>query len=370
MLPTTRKMVRSPANGCLAVLFVWSAGSVQADDAAGGQPAEQLALRPYVEHEGQVQPAAGRGRPAATLAIDPAAVMQAAYTDTDAAEVATRQEVESADQPEILWPGFLYGLSGFEDFAHPVSSPIYNHDPFIDTRLNVLYVWHKFPDGCDIKGGDLQVWALQLYVALTERLQLTATCDGYSRLRARALQPDEGWNDLMAGLKYNLLADVDRQFLLSTGLSWRLSNGHARTLHGGVDELNPYVTAAKGFGKCHVIGTVGGRLAMDHNMGNHILYESLHIDYELFENFYPLIEFNGLQYLRNADRLPLGVGGLDYANIGSNDVRGNSTFWGEVGFRWKVVDHLELGATYGFPMMDPDNDIFDHRVTVSVIVGL
>ena len=98
------------------------------------------------------------------------------------------------------------------------------------------------------------------------------------------------------------------------------------------------VRAPQPFGKCHVIGTVGGRLAMDHNMGNHILYESLHIDYELLENFYPLIEFNALQYLRNADRLPLGVGGLDYANIGSNDVRGNSTFWGEVGFRRKVVD--------------------------------
>ena len=61
-----------------------------------------------------------------------------------------------------------------------------------------------------------------------------------------APEHSEGWNDLALGLKYNVIADVENQFALSTGLSWRLSNGHALTLHGGVDELNPYVTAAKG----------------------------------------------------------------------------------------------------------------------------
>lgn len=277
--------------------------------------------------------------------------------------------VVSATQP-LLWEGFLTGLEGFEDFVHPVSSPLYFHDPFIDTRTNLLYVWHKFPGGSDVKGGDLQVWAMPIWVALTERLQLTATCDGYSRIRARGLRPDEGWNDLAVGLKYNILADREEQMLMSAGLSWRLSNGHALTLHGGVDELNPYVSAAKGFGKCHVIGTVGGRLPMDHNKGNYILYESLHVDYEIVDDFYPLIELNGVQYLSNGDRLPLDVGGLDYANIGSNNVSGNSTFWAAVGFRWKAHKNIEVGATYEFPLTTPRNDIIDDRVTVSVILGL
>jgi len=285
------------------------------------------------------------------------------------ASTTTESSVLSEDQP-LLWKGFITGLRGFEEFVHPVSSPLYFHDPFIETRTNVLYVWHKFPDRSDLKGGDLHVWALPIWVALSERLQLTATCDGYSRIRARALKPDEGWNDLAIGLKYAAIADVEEQLLVSAGLSWRLSNGHARTLHGGVDELNPYISAGKGLGKWHLIGTVGGRLPMDRHMGNYILYESLHIDYELFEDFYPLIEFNGLQYLSNGDRLPLDVGGLDYANIGSNNISGNSTFWGAVGFRWKVHRNVEVGATYEFPLTTPKNDIFDHRVTVSVILGL
>ena len=283
--------------------------------------------------------------------------------------VITREEA-AADESSILWPGFLTGLRGFEGFAHPVSSPIYNHDPFIDTRLNLIYLWHKFPDGSALHGGDLSVWAAQIHVALTEKLQLMANCDGYSRIRARALRPDEGWNDLMAGLKYNLIADQANQFLLSSGLAWRLSNGHDGVLQGTSDELNPYITAGKGFGKLHVLGNVGGRIPMNRHQGNCIVYENLHVDYELFENFFPLIEFNGLQYLSNAEHLPLGVGGLDYANIGSNNVRNNAIFWGELGFRWKAIEHVELGATYGFPITSRDKDIFDQRVTVSVMLTL
>lgn len=297
---------------------------------------------------------------------------KAVMTVQDASEDAAAMQ-ESADAPDdasFLWDGFLTGQKGFDDFVHSVSSPLYFFNPFIDTHANFCYIWNKFPDGSPLKGGDLSVWAVQVFVALTEKLQLTATSDGYSRIRARALQPAEGWNDIALGLKYNLIANQDEQYLLSTGLSWKLSNGTAKTLHGGVDELIPYVTAAKGYGKFHVIGTVGGRLPMDDEMGNYILYEDLHFDYELLENFYPLLEFHALQYLSNGSRLPFGVGGLDYANIGANDVRGNSVFWGDVGFRWKLNENIEFGATYGFPISNPNNSILDDRVTVSVIIGL
>ena len=115
---------------------------------------------------------------------------------------------------------------------------------------------------------------------------------------------------------------------------------------------------------------VEGAPAVARHEGNFILYENLHVSYELFENFFPLMEFNGLQYLSNGDRLPLDVGGLDYANIGSNNVRGNSTFWGAVGFRFKAHKNVEVGATYEFPLSTRHNDIFDQRVTASVILGL
>jgi hypothetical protein len=246
---------------------------------------------------------------------------------------------------------------------------MYFHDPFIDSRVNLMFLRNEFPDGNQLHGGHVDIYGTPFYLALSERLQFMVTCGGYSVLRAEALRPAQGWNDWAFGLKHNLIADQDSQFLLSQGLIWRLSNGHALTLHGGVDELNPFVSAAKGLGRWHFIGTVGGRLAMDHHMGNHILYECLHVDYELLDNFYPLVEFNGLQYLSNAERLPAKVGGLDFANIGANDVRGDSVFWTAVGFRWKLHDNFEFGASYEFPLSSRENDSMDQRFIVSLNIS-
>ena len=36
----------------------------------------------------------------------------------------------------------------------------------------------------------------------------------------------------------------------------------------------------------------------------------------------------------------------------------------------RFTKHVEVGATYEFPLSTRHNDIFDQRVTVSVILGL
>ena len=290
--------------------------------------------------------------------------------EPDDAPLATRQDVESSDSPDILWPGFVVGQDGFADFVHPVSSPFYFHDPFIDTRVNLLYLHHDFPNDPPLSGGNLNVWAARFYLALTEQLQFNLATDGYGRLRARGLPDDDGWRDLSIGLKYNWLSNPAEQFLLSSGLNWRLSNGDDGVLAGGADELNPYITAAKGWDKLHVIGTLGGRITMDRHRGNHMLYQNLHIDYEVIENFFPLIELNGVQYLSNADGAPMTVGGLDLANIGAGDMRGDAIFWGEIGFRYKILKNTELGATWGFPITEAHKGIFANRVTLSLSIGL
>jgi len=276
----------------------------------------------------------------------------------------------STAEPEpLLWKGFLQGDPNFRDKPRPVGSPFYFEDPFINTDMRLVYLYHKFPEDSSLKGGDLNVYALQLRLALTDRLQFMATCDGYSHLESPVLEDDSGWNDLALGLKYALYADPENDFLLSTGLKWRLSNGHAGTLNGNVDELTPFITAYKGWGKWHFIADVAGRIAMDEHQGNHLLSYNLSTSYELLENFFfPLLEFHGVHYLSNGDRLPFDIGGLDYANIGSSDVAGHAAFWGGVGARWHIVEHVSWGAVWEFPMQSTsNNDIFEHRVTTNLI---
>lgn len=127
----------------------------------------------------------------------------------------------ATNQPEsepLLPKGFFYGDPHFRDKPRPVGSPLYFEDPFINSDLRFVYLYHKFPKRSNLRGGDLNVYALQIRLALTERLAFIATCDGYSHLESPVLNDDSGWNDLAIGLKYALWVDHENDFLVSTGL--------------------------------------------------------------------------------------------------------------------------------------------------------
>lgn len=160
-------------------------------------------------------------------------------------------------------------------------------------------------------------------------------------------------------------------------MRWEWHNGNKEILQGADgenDELSPFISFAKAWDRFHFLGTVNGRLPMDRHDGNYILNWDLHFDYEVapqaLPGFFPLLEIHALHYLSDADRFPLSVGGLDYTNLGSSDVAGSSVFWGDLGFRWELTPNLSLGAAYGFPISSPENDIFEQRVTVDVILSL
>ncbi|MBK8914566.1 MAG: hypothetical protein IPM64_08185 [Phycisphaerales bacterium] len=276
-------------------------------------------------------------------------------------------------EPTVLWPGLLSGLRGFEHFYEPVGNPLYFESPFVSSQLRFLYLWHQFPDGSQIGGGDLSVFAAQARVALSERLAFIATKDGYSVLNAGILPPAEGWNDATVGLKYAVYVDRENDFVITPGLRWEWENGSRRVLQGGGQELSPFVSIAKGFDRFHILGNVTARLPMDRHDGNYVLSWDLHFDYEIapetLPGFAPLVEFHGLHYLTDGDALPLSVGGLDYANIGSNNVAGDNVFSTGIGFRWKLSPHASLGSTYQFPLHNPNNDIMGQRVTFDFILG-
>jgi hypothetical protein len=281
----------------------------------------------------------------------------------------TKTEAATIEPEPILWKGFLYGDQHFRDKPRPVGSPLYFEDPFINTDVRFVFLWNEFPEQSQLRGGQLTVYALPIRIAITDRLQFLAYKDGYSHLESPILDDDSGWNDLGVGLKYALLVDHENDFLLSSGLKWNLSNGHAKTLQGNVEELSPFVSAYKGWDKWNFLANVAGRIPMDEHQGNCILSWDGHVDYEVFKNFFPLFEVHGLHYLSNGDRLPLDVGGLDYGNIGSAYVAGHAAFWGGVGFRWNIVEHVSWGAVWEFPMQTTsNNDLFEQRVTTNLIL--
>lgn len=265
--------------------------------------------------------------------------------------------------------GFLTGLRGFERFHEPLGQPIYFESPFNDTGVRALFLKHDFSDQSTLQGGDVTIYALQARVALTERLALIATKDGYSELDAGIVE-DEGWNDLAAGLKYVLVADRERAFVVTPGIRYMAENGHRGILQGGVDEFSPFVSAAKGYDDLHLLANLTLRLPLDGDDGNTVGHWDLHVDYSLNPDdravVAPLFELHGVHYLDDG-ALALNVGGLDYTNLGSQP-KESFVAWAGVGARVEIDRRFEFGACYEFALTDPDDDIMDTRITVDFIV--
>lgn len=86
----------------------------------------------------------------------------------------------------------------YDCFISPISNPFFFEDPRTLTEARFIYAHHKLPG--TLGGGDLDVVALQLRAALTDRLSIVAAKDGFVFAGSDA-PLDDGWNDvsMMAG---------------------------------------------------------------------------------------------------------------------------------------------------------------------------
>lgn len=354
-----------------AQAFSWEGPSGKNADDSGAAPNFQLA---YYQDDSSAGTA---GEPAD--AYDYGSTTTTTTTTTEVETVPSMKSYLLSDEnvfgdAEVLWPGFLTGMRSNPDFAFterfvdPIGNPLYFESPFIESNLDVLYLWHDFPGGSQLQGGQVHVLALQARLALTDRLAFIATKDGYSWIDTGITPESSGWNDIGIGLKYALIVDPDNEFVLTTGSRWEWVNGDRGTLQSGTQELSPFISVAKGLGPINFLGNVTYRIPMDSNDGNHILQWDLHADFELdpenMPGLFPVLEIHGLHYLSDGDALPLSAGGLDYTNLGSSNVGGTFVSWGDIGFRYELTPNVSLGAGYGFPITNPHDDIFNQRVTV------
>lgn len=267
---------------------------------------------------------------------------------------------------EVGWAGFLTGLRGFEHFYAPIGNPIYFESPFNDTELRLLYVWHSFADNCQLQGGQLNIIAAQVRVALTERLSLIATKDGYSFLDAGIIQNQDGWNDLAAGLKYVAYASKEDDFVLTPGCRFQFTTGESDVLQNACFEMSPFISFAKGWDKFHLIGCLTDRIPEGGHKGNNVFQWDLHADYEVYKGIAPVLEIHGVHYLTDGS-VPLNVGGLDYTNLGSNNVSGSVVVWAGVGARVKFSPNWSMGAMFEFALTNRNADIMNQRVTLDFI---
>lgn len=265
----------------------------------------------------------------------------------------------------------------FDDFISPMINFVFFEDPRNLTEVRPIYVYHRTPNRVGtlgVPGGDIHLWAAQIRLALTDRLSLIATKDGYivEDIADGPLDDllDDGWAAVSAGLKYNVCRDTCRGRLASVGFTYEMPVGSRRSLQDiGDGEFHLFASAAQRLygGKAHYMTAFGFRLPVDDEVQCSSFHWSNHFDYRLTKNLYYVSEAAWWHWMSDADTgLPLGVAGQDLFNLSATNVAGNNLFSKNFGVKYKPNRNMELGVAYEFPI--GREDVLRDRVQVDLIL--
>ncbi|MEO1979486.1 MAG: hypothetical protein ABGZ23_04430 [Fuerstiella sp.] len=222
----------------------------------------------------------------------------------------------------------------FDEFISPMTNPVFFEDPRTLTEARFIFLHQALPTS--LGGQNIQLYAMQLRAALTDRLSLIATKDGFI-VSDNALLND-GWTDINAGLKYNLWRDPASQTILSVGATYEASFGTPRTLQGngdGVFHLFASGGAEIGDGAHWITGS-GFRLPADTKAENQMWYWSNHLDKKIGDSsVYLFGEANWYHYMSSGTAFGAPVQGGDLFNLGSVGIAGHDLVTGAVGLKIK-----------------------------------
>jgi hypothetical protein len=232
--------------------------------------------------------------------------------------------------------------------------------------LRFIFLNHITPPA--LGADSVRLLAMQIRARLTERLSLIATKDGFIMSDSPLL--NDGWADVMAGLKYQLYADCESQTVLSAGLTYSLPVGSPRALQArGDGEFNVFLTGGAQLGEnSHFISASGFVLPSDASIQNKMFYWSNHVDRMiLFDGFYVFGEANWFNYLSSAGGFQAPVEGGDLFNLGSTGIAGNDIVTGAFGMKYKWNCWNELGVAWEVPLTER-RGLIDNRLTVDYII--
>lgn len=273
------------------------------------------------------------------------------------------------------------GEGGFDRYVPPVTMPVLNETPFITTELKPIYAWHKIPEGFVTDGGDVHAFALQGRLAVTDRLAIIATTDGWADVdfNNSVLDDTDGFLDLAFGAKYAIVSDPAAGNIVTVGARYTAPIGNVDTNLGatnidltgaGDGYVNGFVSAAKLFDTgSQIQGSLGINWGLADENWSYVHVHG-HADHELLPGFFPLIEANAILPIEGGDRLTGALGGVTGADIfdpgGANP---NPIFTLAIGARYRPMDNVILGIAIEGNMTDNANDadsVYGSRLTTDV----
>lgn len=268
------------------------------------------------------------------------------------------------DKP-LFGDGKLDNPTGDNQFVAPVTSPYYNENSFVTNDVRAWFVYHKF--NADALGADSSAtdYAVQVRVALLDRLQLVAYKDGYLDLDGAV--NSEGWNDLAAGLKYQFVHDDEEHLYAAAGLGYEFRTGESNALQND-SEVRGWASVDKGWDKFHAGATLNYRVSTsgknDDNGNSDVFSWHLRADYRVTDYFSPVAEINGYHIVRDSGT-GIALNGADVLNLGATNADG--TVSAGLGVEFRTGPDIAVRAAYEVPLTTNDSDLFGTRLTFSLV---
>lgn len=128
----------------------------------------------------------------------------------------------------------------------PVLNPVFFESPHIVSEVRPISMHQNIDKKFATGGGDLQLYAAEIRWAVSDRLAILATKDGYVDADLGALGGFSGFADLSIRANYAIIDDPENQFILSPGIELELPTGNKEVFQGsGKDEWDLFVSAAR-----------------------------------------------------------------------------------------------------------------------------
>jgi hypothetical protein len=293
---------------------------------------------------------------------------------------------------EAWFPDFSCDRSGrFAGYHKPIVQPYLFEDPFVTTNAVPYFLWHDFPEQSVFDGGALYAAAVQLRVALTDRVALIATKDGYvwNRNGNPLLEDSQGFMNIAAGVKVALWQDREAGRILSGVLRIEAPTGSSDQHQGHGDGMAvPSLSGAFSTGPVRWITDLGAQIPFDGRELSSSLFYHLYAGLDVTPRVQPFVQLSGLRWLESGDgSLPirlksggtldldtvqnvLGTGpfeGADLVNLGSPQVDNLDLITAAVGLHVPLGEGVTFSLAYERPITEPKG-IFQQRVTSALVL--
>lgn len=268
--------------------------------------------------------------------------------------------------------GSLGQAGGHKRYVPPLSNPLFNETPYVTTELRAIYLHQDIPNSFLTGGGNIDVGAAEIRIALTDRLGFIASKDGYADLHFKSgLRDESGFANISLGLKYAIFSDPASDTILTIGAEYEPPSGNLKTtgisLQGRGDGfVDLFVTGAKAFGPLGFQASIGTNLAIDGAHDSSMLHWSLHADYEILPGIWPLVEINGFSVIDKGSRnAAFNFEGTDLVNFGAGSA--GRVVTAAIGIRARLFENVLLGFGYEKAVSDRE-DLFNWRVYGDLVI--